>query len=333
MTYDSEKYIATQAVVLASKLCRNIQKNLLEKHCLTKIDQSPVTIADYASQAVIALCLFKSFPNIPILGEEDSEILLSKPEFLSQVTQEVRKNIPNISEKQILKVIDRSSRLPHLPDLFWTLDPIDGTKVFIKRSHYAIALALVKKGSVVLGVLGCPNLTPDLIPNENGTIYIAEKGRGAHKRSVDNPAETIIQVSPERDVNKSIVCTSPISDKSKELAYLVHSLKTSKEPVFVHGQCKYALVAEGIASLYYRLSPNKSYQEKIWDHAAGSILVKEAGGITTDIKGKVLDFSIGTTLKNNCGILSTTKNLQEVLLQNIKTHEESKTLHPSLAGT
>lgn len=332
MTYDKERHIATQSVVIASKLCHKIQKNLTKKQCLTKADHSPVTLADYTSQVIISLVLLKAFPNIPILGEEDAETLQTNQELLSQVTREVCKAIPNITERQVLKVLGQSSSSSHSPELFWTLDPIDGTQGFIKNSHYAIALALVKKGSIVLGVLGCPNLTPDLIPSENGTIYIAEKGRGANKRSILNPAETPIKVSPEKNLSKSVVCASPSSahNKSKELTYLLQSLDTSKKPVFVHGQCKYALVADGTASLYFRLSTDQKYQEKIWDHAAGSIIVDEAGGITTDVRGKKLDFSIGTTLKNNCGILSTTKNLQQHLLHKIKTREVNKTPHSHL---
>ena len=324
MTYHKERYIATQAIVMASKASHNIQKSLAANHCLIKKDGSPVTIADYASQVIIACALFKAFPHIPILAEEDCEILQSNQIFRALVTREARKYIPSISESQVLKVIDQSSKLTPRKDIFWTLDPIDGTKGFIKNSHYAIALALIQDNSIILGLLGCPNLTSNLIPGDHGAIYIAEKGKGAKKRSIDNPTEIAIAVSKEKDPSKSTLCASPISSlsRSKELKSLRQSLKTTQTTLYVHGQCKYALVAEGTASLYYRLSKDLTYQEKIWDHAAGCIIVDEAGGVTTDFEGKKLDFSSGTTLKNNCGILSTTKNLQKFVLHNINSSKD-----------
>ena len=69
-------------------------------------------------------------------------------------------------------------------------------------------------------------------------------------------------------------------------------------PIRIDSQCKYSIVARGDATAYVRISGG-SYQEKIWDHAAGAVIVKEAGGSVCDLNGQPLDFSVGRTLAKN----------------------------------
>ena len=76
------------------------------------------------------------------------------------------------------------------------------------------------------------------------------------------------------------------------------------DPVGIDSQCKYAMVAQGDAELYLRIPRDDVYREKIWDHAAGAILVEEAGGKVTDVFGKPLDFSRGRTLEQNRGVVA-----------------------------
>jgi 3'(2'), 5'-bisphosphate nucleotidase len=76
-------------------------------------------------------------------------------------------------------------------------------------------------------------------------------------------------------------------------------------------QCKYAAVARGEADIYLRLPTRKDYQEKIWDHAAGWLVVTEAGGRVTDVGGKPLDFTKGRTLRDNRGVVATNGPLHD----------------------
>lgn len=69
-------------------------------------------------------------------------------------------------------------------------------------------------------------------------------------------------------------------------------------------QAKYGSIARGAGDIYLRLPVKATYQEKIWDHAAGDLIVREAGGQVTDIHGKRLDFSVGRTLANNKGVIA-----------------------------
>jgi 3'(2'), 5'-bisphosphate nucleotidase len=88
---------------------------------------------------------------------------------------------------------------------------------------------------------------------------------------------------------------------------LTKKLGISQPPLMIDSQAKYAIVATGEASIYLRIpSPQApDYRENIWDHAAGSILVEEAGGKVTDAVGRALDFTCGKRLKNNYGVLAT----------------------------
>lgn len=75
-------------------------------------------------------------------------------------------------------------------------------------------------------------------------------------------------------------------------------------PVRMDSQCKYAALARGEACIYLRLPTRKHYEERIWDHAAGWLIVREAGGLVTDTRGKELDFSVGRTLRDNLGVVA-----------------------------
>lgn len=90
-------------------------------------------------------------------------------------------------------------------------------------------------------------------------------------------------------------------------------------------QCKYACIARGSSSVYLRIpviydQPNdhKEYVEKIWDHAAGSLIVEEAGGVVSDINGKGLDFSVGRGLRLNSGIVACGLIMSKTVLSTIK---------------
>jgi 3'(2'), 5'-bisphosphate nucleotidase len=85
-------------------------------------------------------------------------------------------------------------------------------------------------------------------------------------------------------------------------------------------QAKYGIVARGEATIYLRVpSPSeKDYREKIWDHAAGSIIAEEAGGKVTDVLGRPLDFSCGAKMKKNQGVIVTNGILHDVVLEALR---------------
>ncbi|MGH7890038.1 MAG: 3'(2'),5'-bisphosphate nucleotidase, partial [Thermodesulfobacteriota bacterium] len=274
--------------------------------------------------AVISLELMRAFPGDPITGEEDAADL-RKPESFSikeKVLRNVNAVLPGFSEDQVLSAIDYGNYKGGPNGRFWTLDPIDGTKGFLRGEQYAVALALIENGKVVLGVLGCPSLPVHSNRPEGpkGCLFIAVKGKGAHTRLFDDPSEKQIFVTDIDDPSVASFCESVESGHSShsDAAHISEILGVTAPPVRIDSQCKYAVLARGDASIYLRLPTSSDYVEKIWDHAAGWIIVKEAGGEVTDVYGKSLDFSGGSGLSRNKGIVGTNGKLHSRVIDAVK---------------
>jgi 3'(2'), 5'-bisphosphate nucleotidase len=290
MPFETERIIATQAVVKACRLCETVRSSLSSGESILKKDRTPVTVADFGSQALINLELMSSF-NYPVMAEEEGSI-------------------------------NNSNYKGGHTGRFWTLDPIDGTKGFLRNEQYAIALALIENGKVVLGILGCPNLPRNLEnPDaQKGCLFIAVRGRGTVMRQLDDPEERPVVVADIDDPSRAIVCESvepshssqTDSDKFREI------LKIQSPPIRMDSQCKYGLVARGDSSIYLRIPTSSGYTEKVWDHAAGWIIVEEAGGRVTDVFGNPVDFSVGRGLECNKGIVATNRRLHSRIISALK---------------
>lgn len=99
-------------------------------------------------------------------------------------------------------------------------------------------------------------------------------------------------------------------------------LGITADPYRIDSQCKYAVVARGEASIYLRLPRDTSYREKVWDHAAGALIVEEAGGRVTDLNGSPLDFSNGRLLGNHRGIVCTNRAIHDQVLDAARAEME-----------
>ena len=309
MPYQQEKETAIRAVTAASNLLKGIQNDL--KRSIQKEDRTPVTVADYGSQAVICKIINETFPEDPIVAEEDSNEL-SKPEhaeILSQVTHYVNTSFPRVSSGEVCQWIDLGSG--SISRRYWTLDPIDGTKGFLRGDQYAIALALIEEGTVRVGALACPNLILDSHGGEkgHGGLFVAARGQGTAQFDMAGDSGRRIRVSnvnspPQALLTESLESAHSHHQLNLELA---KKLGISRPSIRMDSQAKYAILARGEASIYVRIpSPQTpDYREKIWDHAAGSILVEEAGGKVTDALDRGLDFRCGKKLEKNYGIIVT----------------------------
>jgi len=324
-----EIHFGLDAVRQASLLVADVQKELVTP-ALTKGDRSPVTLADFASQALVANLLSKAFPNDPLVGEENAGVLRATGagETLAQVTQFVSRFAPNATPEAVCNWIDRGNA--DSGQRFWTLDPIDGTKGFLRGDQYVVALALVINGKVEIGILGCPKLTHGIIPDLNGpgSLVVAQRGRGTWTapltiHGIPTPSSfTRLQASqtggaPQARLLRSFEAGHTNVDQVEQLSEI---LEIQVPAVCMDSQAKYAILAAGGGEVMVRLlSPDKpDYREKIWDQAAGSLVVEEAGGQITDLAGKTLDFSVGRTLKNNRGVLATNGLLHPLFLQALK---------------
>jgi 3'(2'), 5'-bisphosphate nucleotidase len=304
-----EVMTAIQAAIKASALCEKIRMDLGGGESLLKSDRSPVTIADYGSQAMICKLIRERFPNDTIVAEEDSKELRrpDRSKILEQVTNYVHAFLPTSSSEEVCSWIDFSSN--SITDRFWVLDPIDGTKGFLRGDQYAIALALIEKGMVKLGILACPNLYADVHHpfGEKGCLFLALKGKGSFQMDRWGVNKRPIFVSKVKSPSEAVITESVEPDHADHLFHqrLAQKLNISKPSLRMDSQAKYGTLARGEATLYLRVpsSAEPGYKENIWDHAAGSIIAEEAGGRVTDVLGHPLDFSSGIKMKKNHGIL------------------------------
>lgn len=319
-SYSEEMRVAIEAVVEASKLCRHIQstEDFAE---LSKRDRSPVTVADFGSQAIVCRRLHEAFPADPIIAEEDSAALRlpDQQPVLRRVSREVRKLVPEATEDDVLSWIDQGISRVAAPRT-WTLDPIDGTKGFLRNEQYAIALALLVEGKVQVAALACPNLATSE-SHEVGFVFSAIRGQGAFVAPLSAPNKTeLISTSQHVAAKDARFCESVESghsdhDRSSDI---VKHLGITRDSVRLDSQAKYAVVARGEAEIYLRLPTKPGYVEKIWDHAAGCLVIEEAGGTVTDIHGHPLDFTQGAELIQNQGIVATNGPLHETTIAAVR---------------
>lgn len=303
MSYEKEKQVAIDAVIAAAKLCQRVRGDI--PAAIEKSDKSPVTVADYGSQALICKAVSDVFPDDPIVAEEDAAAL-SQPDMadrLNQVVEYVKALQPEATPENIATWIDRGNGT--VGDRYWTLDPIDGTKGFLRQDQYAVALALIEGGEVKVGVLGCPALP--MASGEEGTLFVAVRGEGAYQAPLSGGELQPIRVTNMEDSDSMRFVESVESghgDQSRQSA-IAQAVGITAPSLRMDSQAKYGAVASGQAVLYLRLPSPKSpdYREKIWDHAAGVIVVEEAGGCVTDMHGQPLDFSKGAKMVDNQGVV------------------------------
>ncbi len=325
MDYSTELETAVESVLKACELCIQVQYDLVSEHTLTKKDKSPVTVADFGSQALICRDLTHAFPDDPIVAEEDPAELHtpSRTAIKENIINYVNEIDAGVTEAEILDAIARGGYEGGSRGRFWTLDPIDGTKGFLRGEQYAIALALVEDGEVVLGVLGCPNLPLSLSEPEGlkGVLLYAVKDRGSHIRLLEETHISPVRVTGIDSTRDASFCESVESSHSShdDASKIAETLGVTRPPIRIDSQCKYAAIARGDASIYLRLPTRKDYEEKIWDHAAGSIIVEEAGGKVTDIYGKPLKFSLGRTLKSNKGVVGSNGLLHDDIINAVNS--------------
>ena len=312
--YLRERDLAVTAVTEAAKICAAVQDEI-SSEVLEKKDRSPVTVADFGSQAVICRLLAERFPGDPVIAEEGSAELREGrgAELLPRVVEHVGRVVPGCSADDVCAWIDHGGASEY-SQRFWTLDPIDGTKGFLRRQQFAISLALIVDGRLTVAAVGCPELDLD---GGMGVVFSAVSGHGAAQQLLGGSGEpTPIAVSREGDPAQIRFCESVEKAHSShdDAARIAERLGIVASPVRLDSQTKYAVVARGDAEAYLRLPKSAVYREKIWDHAGGALLVDEAGGRVTDIAGNPLDFTRGRTLERNRGVIVSNGRVHDAIL-------------------
>uniref|UniRef100_A0A5B6ZRC4 3'(2'),5'-bisphosphate nucleotidase n=1 Tax=Davidia involucrata TaxID=16924 RepID=A0A5B6ZRC4_DAVIN len=345
--YSKELDVAVRVVHLACSLCQRVQEGLVSTgsdQVRSKDDHSPVTVADWSVQATVSWILSEFFgsQNVSIVAEEDVQTLskADSADLLEAVVCTVNECLAEaprfglkspdkaLGASQVLEAISRCSSSGGPVGRHWVLDPVDGTLGFVRGDQYAVALALIEDGQVVIGVLGCPNYpmkkewlnyhhqhyrsmsklslpTPDSW--EEGCVMYAGRGSGeawmqplvhADKKLEWPNFARVIRVSSTDDPALATFCEPAEKANSNHsfTAGLAHSVGLRKKPLRVYSMVKYAAIARGDAEIFMKFA-RAGYKEKIWDHAAGVLIVQEAGGVVTDAGGRPLDFSKGLYLE------------------------------------
>lgn len=288
----------------AAKLCRLVQEQHLSANTKTAGAHSePVTIADYGSQAIICRALQQHFPGDAVVAEESgaqfSELVSTEQraqivQLLSQVLRQ------DVSEAELVAWLDFGADRDAART--WVIDPIDGTKGFLARRHYAIACGLLLEGRVAEGIVATPGYNDGeggLFYTRDGATFRAPLAGGKGERVTVSPRHKPEDIIAAQSFERAHASKSRMA-RARELAGL-----GGARILELDSMEKYALVACGDADLYMRLPREGSdYAHKIWDHAAGVALVQAAGGTVTDLDGGPLDFSQGESLPNAGMIIS-----------------------------
>lgn len=330
--------VAQDAGRKAAALCRAVHASTPES--MDKGDKSPVTIADYGSQAVILRAIAAAFPDHAIIAEEGSEHLRESAgeDGAAKIVKLVNDVIsadangdgttdgPGIGTTGVASAADfeqvcawidhagpttpadaQSATLAH--EFTWSIDPIDGTKGFLRRQQYAVAIGLLRNGLPYAGVMVCPNLPVDLNNPDGqvGVMYVAAEGRGCTRVPIDGGDSGPANASTNSDSTAWRVLGS-VESAHGDPALVVKMMEEANIAggfVRYDSQVKYGIIAEGAAEVYLRPRSKPDYRENIWDHVAGVIVAQEAGGVVTDTDGKPLDFTLGKKLTENRGVLAT----------------------------
>ena len=320
--FEREREVAVRAVREASRLCRAV-RGKQGPDAVSKGEAGPVTVADFGSQALICSALAEAFPGVPIMAEEDATALRKdeNAEVRDHVAAEVAAIRPGTEPETVLGWIDLGN-LTEQADRFWTLDPIDGTKGFLRGEQYAVALALIVDGTVEVAALACPNLERSgTAGGPVGALFTAVRGRGATVEPLEGGESQAIGVSDRDEPRRARFCESVESGHSAhhESAAAAARLGITEPPVRLDSQAKYAVVAAGGAEIYLRLPTKPGRRELIWDHAAGALIIAEAGGTVTDLDGKALEFRHGARLAANRGIVATNGRFHQAILEALRS--------------
>ena len=213
-----------------------------------KDDDSPLTAADLAAHRCIVAGLAALSPSIPVLSEESAQ----------DVPAALRRQWPRM----------------------WLVDPLDGTREFVKRNgEFTVNLALCEDGVPVFGIVQAP---------VGGALWHAARGVGAFRREGDQDVRLRTRrpaVSPLR------VAASRSHRDGRSEAFIARMGEV--EPVGLGSSLKFCRIADGAMDVYPRFGPTSE-----WDTAAGQCVLEGAGGIVVDPKGRPLRYNQRDTLLN-----------------------------------
>lgn len=334
---EAASFAVCAAAAVTRAVQRHDQRGKIDKH-----DGSPVTIADFAAQAVVVRELVKRLGPIRVVAEESSAYLRNPAHAGERKAALAAAQLvwPGATDEEFLATIDHGASVlegDDRPREFWTIDPIDGTKGFIRGNQYCVCLALVRDGVPVVGALACPNLSPDaeqpLPQAENdahGLTFVATADGPVLTVPADEPGGThrVLERVTRRqsaDAAGMIFCESWESSHSDQTATrsVMAALRDRGVKIGhsarIDSQCKYAVVARGQVDVFLRRPKNPDRRDWIWDHAPGWLIASRMGLTLSDAHGRRTEFGLGRTLAANHGVLAAAREHHDMVLSELRS--------------
>ncbi|MBY9002501.1 MAG: hypothetical protein KGD73_00870 [Candidatus Lokiarchaeota archaeon] len=268
-----------------------------------KEDDSPVTIADYATQIFIINKIMEQFPSDQIIAEEDDNSFLN---------HDARKSISscyetlNIGEnidigKSLMKKDKYSERQ-------WTVDPIDGTKGYQKGLSYAIGIGFMIKSNPKICTISVPNYK-----KFGKAIFIAEKDNGS-KIAINNSEFISLSVSNQSYLKQAKMCHSLHYDEPWVMDFAARAEITNF--VQIDSMAKFCMIADGTADLY--IKPMNKSRSFAWDFLPGTLLVQEAGGTVSDLQGNRIEFNDDKCMVSAPGLIASNSIIHDEILKKLR---------------
>eukprot|EP01062_Namystynia_karyoxenos_P031975 TRINITY_DN23649_c0_g1_i1.p1 TRINITY_DN23649_c0_g1~~TRINITY_DN23649_c0_g1_i1.p1 ORF type:complete len:390 (+),score=110.48 TRINITY_DN23649_c0_g1_i1:72-1172(+) len=325
---------AVRAVTFASRASVAAQRRLQTVGQQQKEDDSTVTAADYAVQAIVTLYL-TSHPTCSgrpfrLIAEEDAEALSGAASrgLLTEVAGMVNDHFPfsEVGRRSPFREGDVRDALRLGRDAggsdgaVWVLDPIDGTRGFLRGFQYAVCLGLLEDGSPRLGAVSCPRLPDDLRTDDDvgdGWVFAgdvtARWAGGARLPELDAGLRgggdcRELMRTMAGGAARDVLCMSYHRNQGGHSGLAAECPSVKRMPIVrVDSMAKYCLIARGDVSVYLRGDrlelATPEGKENIWDHVAGYAVAVGSGAAVADLHGAPLDFRVGRQLTRNRGVI------------------------------
>ncbi|KYK58216.1 3',5'-bisphosphate nucleotidase [Drechmeria coniospora] len=330
LPWHRELQVAQEAVVRAARLTKGVLSTVTQ---VSKEDASPVTVADFAAQALLISILRDAFPGVGFVGEEDSAVLRADDRLLARVFELFSAAAGGVhSVQEMLDLIDLGGRgTGGSEGRYFVMDPVDGTAAFLKGEQYAVSLALVQDGQEMLAVVAYPNLKLDaagriressIDTDGLGIMLFAVAGQGAHM-AVLSSADARLEPSPLPQLQPpSTPADTHIVDcdlnrassraTMRELATRLGAPFPGTDVWSSH--VRYAALIIGGGDVLIRIPSKERSRSCIWDHVGAQLIFRELGGVVTDLDGRPMNFGAGRYLSENRGLLAAKKEIHEQVL-------------------
>jgi 3'(2'), 5'-bisphosphate nucleotidase len=295
--FEQEKKVAIESVHKASEITEWFRKRGFKS--FLKSDNSPVTLADYASQIFIISNIKKQFPEDEIIAEEENGDYINREEQIL-----IKKCFDELGLETLENLKEVIKYRGNLSARQWTIDPIDGTAGYQEKLTYAVGVGFMSKSIPKISAIAVPNYNQGLL-----ALFSAEENQGT-KVSLGGNAFKPVKISQVEDIQKVRLCHSLHYDKPWVLEF---AKKIGiKNFIQIDSMAKFCMVADGSADLY--IKPLEARNSFSWDFMPGDLIVKEAGGEVTDLNGKSLKFKQNKCLWTAPGIFASNRFLQKKIL-------------------